>query len=133
MEPLLEGLLRSLGGSEANFLEVCLGRIPCGNFHTKATSKKSRPPFRKLLLEPPQTSEKSLQELFQSGGWLEDCLTEGLRSGPLRSKMRRFAFALLSPLSCWGQVVRVRAFLEGFLEGSFLTKCFLEEFPEGTM
>ena len=38
MEPLLEGLLRSLGGSEANFLEVRLGRIPYGNFHTKATS-----------------------------------------------------------------------------------------------
>ena len=44
MEPLLEGLLRSLGGSEANFLEVCLGRIPLGDLHTKATSKKSRPP-----------------------------------------------------------------------------------------
>ena len=29
---------------EANFLEVCFGRIPCGNFLTKAASKKSRPP-----------------------------------------------------------------------------------------
>ena len=27
-----------MGGSEANFLEVCFGRIPYGNFHTKATS-----------------------------------------------------------------------------------------------
>ena len=25
----------------------------------------------------PQTSEKSLHELFQSGGWLEDCLSQG--------------------------------------------------------
>ena len=41
MEPLLEGLLRSLGGSEASFFEVCFGRIPYGNFHTKVTSKKS--------------------------------------------------------------------------------------------
>ena len=32
------------GGSEANFLEFCFGRIPSGNFHAKATSKKSRPP-----------------------------------------------------------------------------------------
>ena len=39
---LLEGFLRSLGDSEANFLEVCFGRIPCGYVHTKANSKKSR-------------------------------------------------------------------------------------------
>ena len=51
MEPLLEGLLRSLGGSEANFLEVCFGRIPCGNFYTKATSKKSRPPSGRVVLK----------------------------------------------------------------------------------
>ena len=66
MEPLLEGLLRSFGGSEENFLEVCLGRIPHGNVHTKAASKMSGAPFQKLLPEPPRTSKKSLQELFQS-------------------------------------------------------------------
>ena len=27
------------GPSEANFSKVCFGRIPCGNFHTMATSK----------------------------------------------------------------------------------------------
>ena len=53
MEPLLEGLLRSLGGSEANFLEVCFGTIPCGNFHTKATSK-SRPPSGNFRPNPPE-------------------------------------------------------------------------------
>ena len=54
MEPLLEGLLRSLGGSEANFLEVCFGRLPSGNFHTKATSKKSRPPSGNFRPNPPE-------------------------------------------------------------------------------
>ena len=73
MELLLEGLLRSLEGSEANFLEVAFGRIPYGNFHTNATSK-SRPPSRNFLNHPPRTSEKSLQVLFQSRGWLEVCL-----------------------------------------------------------
>ena len=42
------------GGSEANFLEVCFGRIPCGNFHTKTTSKKSRPPSGNFLPNPPE-------------------------------------------------------------------------------
>ena len=60
MEPLLEGLLRSLGGSEANFLEVCFGRIPCGNFHTEATSKKSRPPSGNFRPNPPRSSDQSL-------------------------------------------------------------------------
>ena len=60
------------GGSEANFLEVCFGRIPSGNFHTKATSKKSGPPSGNFRPNPPPpTSEKSLQKLFQSRGWLE--------------------------------------------------------------
>ena len=54
MEPLLEGLLRSLGGSEANLLDVCLGRIPYGNFHTKATSKKSRAPSGNFRPNPPE-------------------------------------------------------------------------------
>ena len=54
MEPLLEGLLRSLGGSEANFLELCFGRFPCGNFHTKATSKKFRPPSGNFRPNPPE-------------------------------------------------------------------------------
>ena len=44
MEPLLERLLRSLGGSEAIFLEACFGRLPYGNFFAKAASKKSRAP-----------------------------------------------------------------------------------------
>ena len=54
MEPLLEGLLRSLGGSEANFLEVCFGRTLYGNVHIKATSGKSRPPSDNV-----RSSEKS--------------------------------------------------------------------------
>ena len=54
MGPLLEGLLRSLGGSEANFLELCFGRLPYGNFHTKATSKKSRPPSGNFRPNPPE-------------------------------------------------------------------------------
>ena len=33
---------------------------------------RSLGPFRKLPPDPPPTSEKSLQELFQSRGWLED-------------------------------------------------------------
>ena len=42
---------------------------------------KVQVPFRKLPPEPPRTSEKSLHELFQSGGWLEDCLTrESIRA-----------------------------------------------------
>ena len=51
MEPLLEGLLRS---SEANVLQVCFRRIPYGHVHTKATSKKSGPPCKKLPPEPPE-------------------------------------------------------------------------------
>ena len=35
-------------------------------------SKKSRPPSGNFRPNPPQASEKSLQELFQSQGWLED-------------------------------------------------------------
>ena len=54
MGPLLEGLLRSLGGSEANFLELCSGRLPYGNFHTKATSKKFRPPSGNFRPNPPE-------------------------------------------------------------------------------
>ena len=54
MEPLLEGLLRSLGGSEANFLELCFGRFPCGKFHTRATSKKFRPPSGNFRPNPPE-------------------------------------------------------------------------------
>ena len=61
MEPLLEGLLRSLGGYEANFLEVCFGRILYGNFHTKATSLGPLPETSARI--PPRTSEKSIQEL----------------------------------------------------------------------
>ena len=35
-----------------NFLEVCFGRIPYGNVHTKATSKKSTPPSGNFRLKP---------------------------------------------------------------------------------
>ena len=47
------------------------------NFHTKTTPKKSRPPSGNFRPNPPppRTSEKSLQELFQSRGWLEDHLS----------------------------------------------------------
>ena len=54
MEPLLKGLLRSFGGSEAYFLELCFGRFPYGNFHTKATSKKFRPPSGVCRPNPPE-------------------------------------------------------------------------------
>ena len=53
MEPLLEGILRSFEGSEADFVEVCFGRILYGNFHTKATSKKSGPPSGNFRPNPP--------------------------------------------------------------------------------
>ena len=45
-----------LGGSEANFLEICFRRIASGNFHTKAASKKSRPPSGNFwrTLPPPE-------------------------------------------------------------------------------
>ena len=70
MEPLLEGLLRSLGGSEANFLEVCFGRIPSGNLHTKATCKKSRPPSGNFRPNPPELP-RSPSRSFSShkAGW----------------------------------------------------------------
>ena len=74
MEPLLKRLLRSLGGSEANFLEVCFGRIPSGNFHTKATSKKSGPPSGNFRPNPPELPRSPIRELFQSRGWLEDLI-----------------------------------------------------------
>ena len=74
MEPLLERLLTSFGGSEANFLELCFRRFPYGNFHTEATSKKFRSPSGNFRPNHPRISEKSLHEHFQSGGWLEDCL-----------------------------------------------------------
>ena len=65
-----KSLLRSLGGSEANFLEVCFGRLPPGNFHTKATSKKSRPPsghFRPNPPELPRSSPRSFSS--HEAGW----------------------------------------------------------------
>ena len=70
MEPLLEGLLRSSGGSEANFLEVCFGRLPSGNFHTKTTSKKSGPPSGNVRLNPPELP-RSPSRSFSSheAGW----------------------------------------------------------------
>ena len=54
MEPLLKRLLRSFGGSEGNFLEVCFGRTSYGHFHTKATSKKFRPPSGNFRPNPPE-------------------------------------------------------------------------------
>ena len=51
----------------------CFGRIPCGTFHTKATSKKSRPPSGNFRSNPTEFREVP-PGAFQSGGWLEDCL-----------------------------------------------------------
>ena len=42
------------GGSEANFLELCFGSFPYGNFHTKATSKKFSPPSGDFRPNPPK-------------------------------------------------------------------------------
>ena len=63
--------LEVLGGSEANFLEVCFGRILYGNFHTNATSKKSAPPFPEASHpNSPWTFEKSLQSFSShEAGW----------------------------------------------------------------
>ena len=70
MEPLLEGLLRSLGGSEANFLELCFGRFPYGNFHTKATSKKFRPPSGNFRPNPPELPRSpSMSFSSRKAGW----------------------------------------------------------------
>ena len=86
MEPLLEGLLRILGGSEANFLEVCFGRIPSGNLHAKATSKKSRPPSGNFRPNPPELP-RSPSRSFSShkagwkillGGYFPERITEFL-------------------------------------------------------
>ena len=70
MEPLLKGLLRSLGGSEANFLELCFGRFPYGNFHTKATSKKFRPPSGNFRQNPPELPRSpSTNFSSREAGW----------------------------------------------------------------
>ena len=90
MEPLLERLLRSLGGSEANFLEVCLGRIPYGNFHTKATSKKSRQPSGNFRLNPPELP-RSPSRSFSSheAGWRIQITSKKGRVGPAILKLQR--------------------------------------------
>ena len=79
MEPLLEGLLRSLGGSEANFLEVCLARIPYGNFHAKANTKKSGRPSGNFCPNrpPPPQLPRSPSRSFPVTRLLEDSLTLG--------------------------------------------------------
>ena len=46
--------LQVWGGSEANFLELCFGRFLYGNFHTKAASKKFRPPSGNFRPNPPE-------------------------------------------------------------------------------
>ena len=70
MEPLLEGLLRSLGGSEANFLELCFGRFPYGNFNTKATSKKFRSPSGNFCPNPPKLPRSpSMSFSSREAGW----------------------------------------------------------------
>ena len=70
MEPLLEGLLRSLGGSEANFLELCFGRFRCGKFHTRATSKKFRPPSGNFRPNPPELPRRPSRSFSSRGtGW----------------------------------------------------------------
>ena len=64
-ERLLKGLLRSLAGSDANFLEVCFGRISYGNFHTKATSKKSRPPSGNFCQKRPSGTFSSHESAWK--------------------------------------------------------------------
>ena len=123
MEPLLEGLLKSVGGSEANFLELCFGRFPYGNFHTKATSKKFRPPSGNFRPNPPppETSEKSLHELFQPGGWLEDCLnkTRLSREAAPESAFILVWFAGTTPevrkFHCDGKTLRISSFCRSVL------------------
>ena len=62
--------LEVLGASEANFLEVCFGRIPHGNSRTKATSKKSVPPSGNFRPNPPELP-RSPSRHFSSheAGW----------------------------------------------------------------
>ena len=106
MEPLLEGLLRSLGGSEANFLEVYFGRNPWGYFfHTKATSKKSRPPSGNFRQNPPETPRSPSRSFSRrEAGWkivskrdrIEVLLSEGPKGGRRKGgrgrKLSHFSF-----------------------------------------
>ena len=95
----MEGSLISLGGSEANFLEVCSGRIPSGNFHTKATSKESGasgPPsghFRPNSPELPRSPSRSL------AGWKILLKSISALSGHvLRATARLLSHEVRSPL-----------------------------------
>ena len=74
MEPLLEGLLRSLGGSEANFLELCFRGFLYGYVYTKATSKKSGPPSGNFRPNPRELPRSPSRSFFQPQGGLEDSL-----------------------------------------------------------
>ena len=58
------------GGSEANFLELCFGRFPYGNFHTKATSKKFGPPSGNFRPNPPELPRSpSMSFSSREAGW----------------------------------------------------------------
>ena len=72
------------------------GRILYGNLHTTATSKKSRPPSRNFLSNP-RTSEKSFDELLQSGGCLENCFISAID----RALPRDLQCVLTAALRTW--------------------------------
>ena len=76
-QPFLEGLLRNLGGSEANFWEVCFGRIP-------STSKKSRPPPETSARTPPNFREVPPGVSSHEAGWKIILIFWVLSSGFLR-------------------------------------------------
>ena len=100
MEPLLEGLLRSLGGSEANFLELCSGRRPYGNFHTKATSKKFRSPSGNFSLNPPELPRSpSMSFSSREAGW--KIVLGAIWEIVFSLKRWDFAFAFGRPLRPW--------------------------------
>ena len=84
MEPLLEGLLRSLGGSAANFLEGCFGAILYGGFPLLEASARAPPP------QPPSSPSRRVF-LSREAGWkivLE--LGQGKAYSRLHKKTDRF-------------------------------------------
>ena len=75
------------GGSEANFLELCFGWLPYGNFHTKATSKKFRPPSGNFRPNPPELPRSpsrsgSSQEAGRTIVLFKGCLRDLLHVHP---------------------------------------------------
>ena len=126
LEPLLKGLLRSLGGSEANFLELCFGWFLYGNFHTKATSKKFRPPsgnFRPNTPPPPNFREvppgPEAVPVRRLVGKLSYILCKGLfatRGGHIQMKC------------AWGEKTESLLFC-GDENAIRMNGCFIQQFP----